>query len=329
VRLVLVLLLVPALARAQPGETTAPAPTSEAAAPAPDATAPDSDAVQVTDDAPEPPRDAPPTIPVNQTLRPRGIDDERPRARAWVREVVKLEPPRPLLMAELTPANRFDVLLEASTGVVANLLQAVVGGTYALRRVHHLERVEVFGDIRARVLTELDGSDDEGAAVGNIKLGARYDIPLGEFTIAPTLTTWIPTARGSLDHAGELTEMAGVSDGRAYLRELALGVGSSVALRHHAWFMQLDGGIAFVADHGPQVASFYGAMGMGRQFTRKLALLAEWRHEMFPIDQTLHGVGVGITRGSGDTVMRFRFHPFSVGDVVGAVCAVDILTRLR
>ena len=102
-------------------------------------------------------------------------------------------------------------------------------------------------------------------------------------------------------------------------REIGRGRGSG--------FVQVEGGLAFVADGGPQIASVFGATGVGRQFTKKLALLAEWRTEMFPIDETLHGLGIGIIRGSGDTRVRFRFHPFAIEDSVGALCGIDVLAR--
>ena len=290
-RLVVLLLLIPALAHAQPGEEDLPP-------------------------IPEIPEIDPP--PATATMDP----FRKPVG------VVKREPPQPLLMPELVARNRLEISLEASTALFFNLFEVGIGGGYAFKDIARGD-IEVFGDVRARAFRDIDSDNNNGATLGNLKLGGRWNFALGQFRLAPSLTLWLPTAYGSTDMWNPLTRMAGVADGRAYLAETALGISGAAAWFRGSGFIQLEGGTAFVVDHGPQVASIYAAGGIGRQFGHKLALLAEWRFEMYPLDERLNGLGLGVIRGSGDTRLRIRFHPFSFEDAVGGACAIDILRRFQ
>src|SRR5262245_43622446 len=170
-------------------------------------------------------------------------------------------------MPELIARKRLDLMFEASTALFLNLFQLCIVGGYAF------DRVEVFVDGRARGYRDLDSDSNSGATLGNVKLGARWNVPLGAFTVAPTLTMWLPTATGSLDDWSPLTHMGGVADGRAYIDEFAVGLGAAASWRRGSGLLQVEGGFAFVADGGPQVASVFAAVGAGRQFTPKLALV--------------------------------------------------------
>ena len=246
--------------------------------------------------------------------------DNEPAQRPTVEAVTPLQAPVPLVMPELTARKRFDLGILASVGDV-NLFELQVSGGYAF------DKLEVFGDLRARAQREIDSEDSGGAAFGNIKLGARYHVPLGEFVVAPSLTLWLPTASGALEEWDAVVRRGGVSDGRAYIAEGGLGIAASAAWYRRSAFIQLEGGTAFVVEHGPQVASVFAALGVGRQFMSNLALMLEWRFEMFPVYETIQGPGVGIIRGAGATRLRMRFHPYASGDVVGALCGFDIMTR--
>lgn len=240
-----------------------------------------------------------------------------------------LQPPAPLLMPELAARTRVVVSPLVSSGLLINMLQLGVAGTFA---IHDLE---LFGDVRARVagIVNYDGGGNEsnGAFLGNLRAGARYHVQAGSLRVAPSAWAWLPSSNAPYDDQTLYAQMSGADNFRAFgPRATALGVGLDAGWYAGTRFAQLEVGTAIVSDHGPQVDNIFGAIGFGSQVSPHTSLLAEWRVDVFPMRETMHGPAIGFGRGDGQELSwRMRFHPYVLGNFewAGLAIAFDIIRR--
>ncbi|MBA3453672.1 MAG: hypothetical protein H0T42_11320 [Deltaproteobacteria bacterium] len=125
--------------------------------------------------------------------------------------------------------------------------------------------------------------------------------------------------------------MSGVDNWRAFgPGAAALGLAVDAAWRRGPTFVQIEAGAAIVSDKGPQIDDVFGAIGVGKQINPRVSLLAEWRVEMFPTRERMHGPAIGFGRRDADArSWRLRFHPyvFDSFEWGGVAVALDFIQR--